>query len=320
MQYGHGLFYSREELISDSKFLHRMADENGYLLIAADWRGMSMFDLPIIAKILLADPSLFQATLDNLIQGYASMLCMLHYVQTSMLTELPSFLYFNGQPIPVDPDFEVSFYGISQGGILGAGYNAVMGATNLLKRSVLGVPGTPFALIMGKSADFEVFNNIMLLNFYSERDIRIMLSLIQMAWDTVEAGGLLAPPVSEIPPPVLIQAGLGDAEVPTMAAEVLARSYGAKTLPGTHRSVYGVPVASAAAGSNPGPRSALTEILYQKEFSGLPSDDTAPDFNMVHFCVRQDPALQEQIVEFINEGVIVDPCEVDGCVRTKAWC
>jgi len=320
VQYGHGLFYSREELISDTKFLHRMADENGYLLIAADWRGMSMFDLPIIARVLLADPSLFQATLDNLIQGYASMLCMLHYTQTSMLTELPSFLHFNGQPVPVDPDFEVTFYGISQGGILGGGYNALMGSTNLLKRSVLGVPGTPFALIMGKSADFEVFNNIMLLNFYSERDIRIMLSLIQMAWDTVEAGGLLAPPVAETPPPVLIQAGLGDAEVPTMAAEILARSYGAKTLPGNPRDVYGIPRVGAAAGSQVGPRCAYTEVLYEKEYGELPEGDETPDFNNVHFCVRLDSALQEQIVEFINEGVIVDPCEIDSCIRTKAWC
>lgn len=108
VQYGHGLFYSREvrkdeersddlsgclyfaisstnkpllpppsapqELIADSKFMQRMADSNGYLLVSADWRGMSMFDLPIIAKVLIADPSLFRATLDNLIQGYVSMM------------------------------------------------------------------------------------------------------------------------------------------------------------------------------------------------------------------------------------------------------
>ena len=51
LQYGHGLFYSREELITDSKYIQRIADSNGYLLVGADWRGMSMFDLPIIAKV-----------------------------------------------------------------------------------------------------------------------------------------------------------------------------------------------------------------------------------------------------------------------------
>ncbi|GMI16432.1 hypothetical protein TrLO_g9253 [Triparma laevis f. longispina] len=326
VQYGHGLFYSREELIADSKFMQRMADSNGYLLVSADWRGMSMFDLPIIAKVLIADPSLFRATLDNLIQGYVSMMSMLHYVETKMLMDIPEFLHFEDsagvlQPIPISDEVEVNFYGISQGGILGAGYNALMGVTGLLQRSILGVPGTPFALIMGKSTDFKVFNELMLLNFYSNREIRIMLSLIQMAWDTVEAGGLLAPTVSEEFPPVLIQAGLGDAEVPSMAAEVLARTYGAKILPGNPKDVYGCERVSAAGPGSVGPTSALTEVLYQHEYDSMPGADSdePPDFNRVHYCVRQDTALQEQIVEFINEGVIVDPCEADGCLRERAW-
>jgi hypothetical protein len=41
------------------------------------------------------------------------------------------------------------FYGNSEGGILGAGYTAaVSGTTGLIDRGVLGVPGTPSALIM----------------------------------------------------------------------------------------------------------------------------------------------------------------------------
>ncbi|GMH73986.1 hypothetical protein TrST_g6648 [Triparma strigata] len=327
LQYGHGLFYSREELITDSKYIQRMADSNGYLLVGADWRGMSMFDLPIIAKVLIADPSLFRATLDNLIQGYVSMMSMLHYIETKMIVDIPDYLHFedsNGelQPIPISDEVEVNFYGISQGGILGAGYNALMGVTGLLQRSILGVPGTPFALIMGKSTDFKVFNELMLLNFYSNREIRIMLSVIQMAWDTVEAGGLLAPTVNEAVPPVLIQAGLGDAEVPTTAAEVLARTYRAKILPGNPKDIYGLPRVQPAGPGSVGPRSTLTEVLYQHEYDNMPGADSneAPEFNKVHLCVRHDTALQEQIVEFINEGVIVDPCELDQCIRERAWC
>jgi len=225
VEYGHGLFYSREEVM-DSTFLQRMANDNGYLLVAADWRGMSMFDLPIIMKVLLADPSLFRATLDNLVQGFVAKMTMLHYVQNGMLEA--EWMAFEGAEggmmrVPVTENLEINFYGISQGGILGAGYNAMMGVTGMLQRSILGVPGTPFALIMGRSADFEAFKNVMLLNFFNTRHVKIMTSLIQMAWDTLEAGGLLAPPVNEVVPPVLIQAGYGDVEVPVVSAHILAR-------------------------------------------------------------------------------------------------
>jgi hypothetical protein len=312
VEYGHGLLYGREELL-DATFLHRMANNQGYLLVASDWRGMSMFDLPIIMKVL-------RATLDNLVQGFVAKMTMLHYVNNGMLEA--DWLTFEGQDgmmrVPVDENVEVNFYGISQGGILGAGYNAMMGITGLLQRSILGGAGTPFALILGRSADFKVFKNVMLLNFYNRRHVKILTSLIQMAWDTVEAGGLLAPPVSETSPPVLIQAGYGDVEVPVVSAQILARSYDAKLLPGRPRDVFGLDVSVAANGMGaPGPRSALTEVLYIKE------DDEksgGTGFNKVHYCVRQDVALQNQIVEFVNEGYIVDPCADDSCVRTQATC
>ena len=319
LEFGHGLFYSREELL-DALFLQRMADANGYLLIAADWRGMSMFDLPIIAKVLMADPSLFSATRDNLIQGFVSKMAMLHYAKNGMLSA--EFLKFDGLAIPVanGGDVEVSFYGISQGGVLGAGYNAMMGVTNLLQRSILGVPGTPFALILGRSTDFLVFNDIMLLNYYSSRHIRIMLSVIQHAWDGVEAGGLLAPPVNEPPPPVLIQAGLGDAEVPSVAAEILARAYKASLLPGSPKPVFGLDTVPGARAGNPGPGSALTEIMYDFEYRTVPRSNAPVPFNSVHNCVRQDYALQQQIVMFVDGEGIMDPCSADGCFRSQAWC
>ena len=206
---------------------------------------------------------------------------------------------------------------------MGAGYNAMMGVTQLLKRSVLGVPGTPFALIMGYSTNLEGFKRAMLLNFYNNRHVKVMVSLCQMGWDTVEAGGLLAPPINEPLPPVLIQAGFGDAEVTTVAAEILARSYGAKLLPGNPRPVFGLDVVQPAnelsVDDEPGPRSAITEIMYTKEYNQGRLDGKI-NFNNVHYCVRQDSALQKQIVQFVSKGIIIDPCENDNCIRQQAWC
>ena len=56
IDYGHGLFYTLEE-DEDATFLHRMADDNGYIIVAMDWRGMSRYDLPLIFNMLAVAPT-----------------------------------------------------------------------------------------------------------------------------------------------------------------------------------------------------------------------------------------------------------------------
>jgi hypothetical protein len=323
MEYGHGLFFSRAE--ASDHFLLRMANDQGYIIMAMDWRGMSAFDLPIVTKTLMSTPRLFQSVRDNLIQGYANKFALQHFAHNRMLSM--DWLYFRSGfrravPIPTyqgrPPTFV--FYGISQGGILGAGYTALSGTTGLIDRSILGVPGTPFALIMSRSLDFAGYDQILLRNFYCNRHVRILLSLVQMAWDSVEGSGVLAPPITEPFPRVLLQAGLGDAVVPTIAAEALARAFGAQTLPKNPRQPFGVPLAAPANATWDGPNVTLTELLYKPEYKSLPQDDRFGKRNDVHLCVRRDRKLISQIVEFINTGRFIDPCEHDGCARERAIC
>jgi hypothetical protein len=162
----------------------------------------------------------------------------------------------------------------------------------------------------------------MLFNFYYNRHVRILLSLVQMAWDSTEASGHRAAPVSEPLPRLLLQAGLGDPVVPTIAAEALARAVGASTLPKSPRQVFGVPVSTAAnADKNElGPDVTLSELLYEREFNGLPMDNTFAKENAVHECVRLDEAFVYQIEEFINTGRVIDPCAEDECRRESATC
>lgn len=321
LEYGHGLFYFREEVTD--KFLQKMAEENGYINMAMDWRGMSIFDLPVVIKTLIGKPDQFQSVRDNLIQGFADKLCLQHFSQNGML-DLDVF-HFDGKPIPwLGQTQPVSaYYGISQGGILGAGYMSYMGSTGLVDRGVLGVPGTPFALVMSRSLDFSGYDLLLLLNFYNNRHVRILLSLVQMAWDSAEASGHQAPPVKEPIPRLLLQAGLGDPVVPTIAAEALARALNASTLPNNPRSIYGIAASEPASPTNTtwlGPQVTLNELLYEKEYNSLPLDDTFAQMNPVHICVRLDDAFIAQIVEFINTGRVIDPCEVDQCRRMAASC
>jgi hypothetical protein len=303
--------------------------------MAMDWRGMSSFDMPIVMKTLLSTPRLFQATRDNLIQGYANKLVLQHFAQNGMLTSqwlqfskkmenqqlnytsIP--MYHSKSPISV-------YYGSSQGGILGAGYTALLGPTGLIERGILGVPGTSFSLVMSRSASFDSYDALLTKNFYNNRHVRILLSVMQLAWDPVEAAGMLAPPVTEVYPRMLLQSGLGDPIVPTMATEALARAYHASILPNNHRHrIFGIPTeaSSSAAASNStwiGPYVTLTEVLYEKEYQELPIDNEFPKRNTVHMCLRQDCALIAQMAEFINTGRVIDPCIKDHCLRTTIPC
>lgn len=181
---------------------------------------------------------------------------------------------------------------------------------------MLGSPGTPFASVLTRSRDFAGYDILMLFNFYNNRHVRLLLSLIQMGWDSVEASGLLAPPVpvNEPLPPVLIQTGLGDPIVPTGASEAMARAMHGSTLPGNQRTIFGVPVAEQG-GKTP---VVLTEIVYEEEYKSLPVDNTIPEENHVHWCVRVDPSGIRQIEEFVNTGKVIDPCKKDQCQRASS--
>lgn len=325
VEFGHGLFYNRNE--ASMQTLVDMANDNGYVIMAMDWRGMSSYDLLVVIKTLMAKPSMFQAIRDNLIQGYANKLALQHFAKYAMLSM--NWMHFGvglspKKPIPIydgQPPQSI-FYGISQGGILGAGYTTLLGPTKLIDRGVLGVPGTPFALIMSRSLEFAGYDIIMLLNFYNNRHVRIFLSFAQMLWDSCEGSGLLAPPQLEERPRMLLQAGLGDPVVPTIAAEALTRALGGKTLPSNPRKIFGVAVGQAASDTSLGPDVTLAELLYKKENASLPVDDKYADVegNNVHVCVRRDETFVRQLEEFINTGRVLDVCENNGCVRESANC
>lgn len=320
-----------ESLLSSCLSIHRVAEDQGYLIVAMDWRGMSSFDLPVILKGMLASPNLIQATRDNLIQGYACKLVMQHFAKNGLLeqewlgfskrgsSEISTIPIYNNSTTPLS-----IYYGNSQGGIFGAAYTALLGKTGLIDRAILGTPGTPFSLVLYESNEFNIYDALMTQNFYNQRHIRIAFAVIQLAWDTVEASSVLAPPVNEPYPPMLLQSGLGDPLIFHLATEALARAYNASILSNNPRKkIFGV----STANESTTPYVTWTELLYEHEFQQISSIDNIVKIRgnttkntLIHECVRQDCALIDQMVQFINSGRIVDPCWADQCLRTFVPC
>lgn len=61
-----------------------------------------------------------------------------------------------------------TYYGNSQGSVVGCGYLAYQ---TELRRGVCGVPGSPFALILTRSKDFTPFFGAMKLQFTHSQDV-----------------------------------------------------------------------------------------------------------------------------------------------------
>jgi hypothetical protein len=320
MEYGHGFLNNRNE--TGGYHHNKLADEQGYVLVGMDWRGLSTYDLPLFAKVAVSDPMMFHVVRDNLIQGFANKYALQHFVKTWMMSmEWTSFTRDGDISLVAAPTYEGKppiqvFYGASLGGILGAAYGGLSGATSLIDRVVLGVPGTPLAMIMSRSVEFDLFYQLARINIYTGRHVRIFLSLMQMGLDSVEGSGVLALPVREPYPRMLLQAGLGDVSVPSPAAEALARALNASVLSNNPVPVYGVPIVEM--GSN-GSYATLTELMYDKEFASLPVDNVPAENNGVHLCVRTDSSMTMQMTEFINTGHVMNPCEND-CHRNTANC
>ncbi|CAM9145755.1 unnamed protein product [Scytosiphon promiscuus] len=323
VQYGHGLFGDRAEV--EDGFLDILAERAGWVLVAADWRGMSRLDLVVVARALVATPELLlSGTPEDLMQGFVNQEAVLSLVSR----RLGDFLGARAIELSAEDAQAVplAFYGISQGAILGAGYTEF---SSLIRRSVLGSGGTPFSLLMPRSADFGAYHELLKMNFPGARDTRLMLSLLQMSWDRLEAAAWLAAAENESngdegalgKKAVLMQAGTGDAEVSVIGTEILARAYHASAVSPVAVPAWGIPPAAdstsasckegstSSIGSSPASSSASLALYdYRREAAEVPDDDTPPPWGWVHMCVRHDPDAQQQVLNFVETGCVVNFC------------
>lgn len=321
LDYGHGFLFSREELLIPDNYLQRMANDNGYVMVATNWRGMSQTDIPFIIKALMADLNLIRGVCDNIMQGYANKAVIQHFVKNGL--HKMSFMNFSEKRV----NFSLSkrprylFYGVSQGGILGAAYTALIGPTSLVDGSILVSTATPFSVLITRSTIFPFYELFLKLNVQHKRHIRIVLSLVQMSFDSIEAAGLMAPPLLVSVPKTLMVSALGDEVVTSIAGEIMARAFNASILPNNPKDIYGVNTLPYNNVSIDDVNVLFTQVEYTDEYNSYPTRNVPSKTDTyVHWCVRSDPAILRQHVAFINNGTFIDPCVEDHCIREKAEC
>jgi hypothetical protein len=228
--YGHGLLGQATEVSAGN--VKAMANEHNFVFCATPWAGMSREDVPNVATILL-DLSNFASLADRAQQGMVNFM----YLGRAMIHPqgLGTHPAFQTGTVPHSVlDTSALYYdGNSQGGIMGGSLAAVAPD---FTRAVLGVPAMNYSTLLRRSVDFDQYAVIMYNTYPDEGERPLILSIIQLLWDRGEANGY-AHHMTDDPLPgtpahkVLMHPAFGDHQVANAAADVEARTIGAKATP-----------------------------------------------------------------------------------------
>ncbi|SEG45813.1 hypothetical protein SAMN04489712_105325 [Thermomonospora echinospora] len=316
--YGHGLLGAESEVGAGN--VRDMADEHGFLFCATKWAGMSRDDVPNVVTVL-ADLSRFSTVADRLQQGMLNMLwlgrAMIH---DRGLAAHRAFRTPDGRPL-IDTGAGLVFDGNSQGGIMGGALTAV---STDVRRAVLGVPAMNYSTLLNRSVDFDQYSVVLNAAYPDKLDQQLCFALIQMLWDRGEANGY-AQHMTDRPLPgtpshrVLMHVAFGDHQVSPTAAEVEARTIGARlhtpaVAPGRNPDrvpYWGIP----AIGGYPYRGSAL--VIWDSGTPYQPLTNTPPSGPQYgrdpHADPRNSADARRQKAIFLETGEVVDVCAGAPC-------
>lgn len=308
VQYGHGFFGSLGEVEGAASHI---AAELGVVMVATEWSGMTTNDAALVGGTLLLDVPGALAFTDRVHQGMANFLALGEAVQTT-LAETDA-MQIDGQLV-YDAG-NLTFYGISQGGILGGVYMAL---TPIIERAILGVSGASFTFMMSRARPFAPFIQLMSAQVDEPLTVQKGIAAASTIFDRIDPI-TYAPLVFDGPAGaqrrILMQVGIGDDQVPLLASELHARALGLPLLSPAPRAAPALETVTVPQTGHD--ISALVEFGFGVD--PLPGTNSVlpTTSNCVHEAVRRSGQANAQITAFIlNDRVVISPCGEEACVTT----
>ncbi|TDC40662.1 hypothetical protein E1211_00710 [Micromonospora sp. 15K316] len=317
--YGHGLLGKPTEINAGN--VKTMSATYGFTFCATSWIGMADADVPYVAGTF-ADLSAFPAVVDRLQQSFLNFLflgrAMIH---RKGFAADPAFQDAHGRPL-IDVAGGLHYDGNSQGGINGGALTAV---AQDWTRSVLGVPAMNYSTLLQRSVDFAPFQAIMDGSYRDRADQQLIFALLQMLWDRSEANGY-AQHMTDRPLPrtpahqVLMHVAFGDQQVSPAAAEVQARTIGARL----HTPAIAAGWSSDVQpywGIRPIPRypyAGSAMVIWNSGAAYAPPTTNlapaGPEYgDDPHEFPRAQPGAQKQKATFLLTGKVIDVCGRQPC-------
>lgn len=323
MLYGHGLLGSRFESAGGSTERDR---ERNFMPCAVNWMGFAEYDVAN-AVLGLLDPTNVSSLMDRAQQGFLNFLFL-----GRVLAHPQGFATdpaFQNEGVPIIRTGELSYDGNSQGGIMGGALTA-LGVDHT--RAVLGVPGMNYSTLLNRSVDWEgplinpedvlpSYSSLLYTMFPDKQEQQVVMALLQMLWDRAEGNGyaqhMTSDPLPNTPAhQVMLHVALGDYQVTNFAAEVEARTIGARVMdtalmPGRHWSVagyFGLPSFPRDGEGNIVPWNG-SALVYWDSGNLMPPNANVPpseEGGDPHEDPRRDPRAGDQKAHFWLTGQIID--------------
>lgn len=317
--YGHGLLGRPTEINAGN--VKTMSNTYDFTFCATSWIGMAAADVPYVAGAF-TDLSAFPAVADRLQQSFLNFLflgrAMIH---PGGFAAHPAFRDGSARPL-IDVAGGLHYDGNSQGGINGGALTAI---AQDWTRSVLGVPAMNYSTLLQRSVDFAPFQSVLDGSYPDTVDQQLILALLQMLWDRSEANGY-AQHMTDRPLPntpahqVLMHVAFGDHQVSPAAAEVQARTIGARLhtpaladgWSADVRPYWGItPIRSY-----PYTGSAMVVWNSGAAYAPPPTNlaPAGPEYgDDPHEFPRAQPGAQKQKAAFLLTGKVIDVCARTPC-------
>lgn len=303
---GHGLFGKGRDMLTGGAedLMHSWANELGAVMIATDWVGLSGGDRELIISEVLVNVDRVRVITDRLVQSHANNL-MLVELALADLTSPEVLPVEHGEPILNGEN--VYYYGISLGGIQGAGQTAL---SPRISRSVLAVPGAGWVNLIQRSTQFEPLE-VYFDNFYPDPLSQlVLLSTAQTFFDWSDPGNLTYlirnAPQGAMEKTIVLQEAIGDCQVANITTDLLARSIGASHLEYATDPIYGL-------GTVEGPYKgvAITQVRVEDSLDAYfpPDANILPELdNGVHNSAVLRDSMFEQVSHLFLEGELIHTC------------
>jgi hypothetical protein len=295
------LLGSRYEITADH--LEELAATANVIVFATDWVGMASDDTNnIIGLLSTGRIDDFHTVADRLQQGFFNAFAAMRMMQGKFADDS---LMQGPNGSAVDPE-DPWYFGGSQGGIFGSPYMAL---SPDVMRGVLAVPGQPYNLLLHRSVNFASFFSLIETVYPDTLDLRFLLELTQIEWDRAEPSGysrhVVHDPLPGTPEKeVLLLVSIGDHQVTTLGAHVMAREIGIPQIGRANRpDLFGIDVVQS-----PYSGSAMIEYDF-----GLPAEP----IENVPMTAGQDPHSKLAgvpiaaltVEQFLRTGVVESFCD-----------
>ncbi len=302
--YGHGLLGAANQV--SSGHVREFCNAKGYVCIATDWIGLSEQEEGGIGQsnaawLAIQDINRFAYVGDRLQQAQLNFMVLTRTAQ-SILADADALL--PGGVSALDATATPVYYGISQGGIMGA---SLLGYSPDIERGVCQVGGSAYSLMIQRSVNWNQFLPA-IRNAYPDRVAQqLLMALWQPEFDRSEGSGTAwaqgkNPPLPGTPPKaLLLQIAVGDSQVANLSAEIQARTLDIPLLSPSPKEVWGL---------SESPGGEANAISFWDLVRTPPPDTNAtpPSDNRVHADIRKLAENQAETDTFLKTGKAENTC------------